>query len=161
MQTRSCLALAVAALAIPLSAETLEGRWKLLSADDVRASGEVVRHPFGAHPAGNIVVQAGYCYLQILNTDAPSFTADSPIGDQMKAGLLASYIAYEGPCAIDAAAGSVTLKIEGAWRPDYVGTEQKRIFHFENGKLIFGTLPNSIRHGDERLTRKLTLERVP
>jgi len=161
MPTLPCLALALAALAVPLSAETLEGRWRLLSADDVRASGEVVRQPFGAHPAGSIVVQGGYCYLQILKTETPSFTADSPVGDQMKAGLLSSYISYEGPCAIDAAAGGVTLKVEGAWRPDYVGTEQKRIFHFENGKLIFGTLPNSIRNGDERLTRRLTLERVP
>jgi hypothetical protein len=156
-----CFVLALAALVLPISAETLEGRWKLLSAEDVRASGEVVRHPFGAHPAGSIVVQGGYCYLQMLNTDTPSFAAEPAVGDQMKATLLSSYIAYEGPCTIDAAAGSVTLKVEGAWRPDYVGTEQKRIFHFENGKLIFGTLPNSIRNGDERLTRKLTLERVP
>jgi hypothetical protein len=78
----------------------------------------------------------------------------------MKAKLLASYIAYEGPCTFDDAAGTVTLKVEGAWRPDYVGNEQKRIFHFENGKLIFGTLPNSIRSGAETFTRKLTLERV-
>jgi Lipocalin-like domain len=159
MTTLRIAALTLAALA-PLSAETLEGRWKLLSAEDVRPSGEVVRQPFGAHPAGAIVVQGGFCYLQILNTDSPSFGTDSPVGDQMKATLLSSYIAYEGPCSVDAAAGSVTLKVEGAWRPDYVGTEQKRIFHFENGKLIFGTLPNTIRSGDERLTRKLTLERV-
>jgi len=159
MPTLSCL-LAISLFALPISAENLEGRWRLLSAEDVRASGEVVRQPFGAHPAGSIVVQAGYCYLQILKTETPSFSADSSIGDQMKAMLLSSYIAYEGFCTVDAAAGSVTLKVEAAWRPDYVGTEQKRIFHFENDKLIFGTLPNSIRNGDERLTRRLTLERV-
>src|SRR5580704_12245577 len=119
---------ALAALALPLSAESIEGRWRLLSAVDVRASGEPVRAPFGEHPAGSIVVAGGYCYLQILNTDAPSFSADPAIGDQMKAKLLSSYIAYEGPCTIDATAGSVTLKVEGAWWPDYVGTEQKRIF---------------------------------
>lgn len=152
--------LALAGLALPLSAETLEGRWRLLNAEDVRASGEVARQPFGAHPAGSIVVQGGYCYLQILNTDTPMFAAEPGVGDQMKAKLLASYIAYEGPCTFDDAAGTVTLKVEGAWRPDYVGTEQKRIFHFENGKLIFGTLPNSIRSGAETFTRKLTLERV-
>jgi hypothetical protein len=55
----------------------------------------------------------------------------------------------------------VAFKVEAAWRPDYVGTDQRRIFHFENGKLIFGTAPNSIRGGTERLTRRLTLERVP
>jgi hypothetical protein len=54
----------------------------------------------------------------------------------------------------------VTLKVEAAWRPDYVGTEQKRFFRLENGKLLFGPAPNSIRSGNEQLTRRLTLERV-
>jgi hypothetical protein len=75
--------------------------------------------------------------------------------------MLSSYIAYSGPCAIDPAAGSVTLKVEAAWRPDYVGTEQKRFFRFENGKLLFGPAPNSMRVGTDTLTRRLTLERVP
>ena len=80
--------------------------------------------------------------------------------EQMKAALLTSYIAYSGSCAIDEAAGKVTLKVEAAWRPDYVGTEQVRFFTFENGRLIFGPAPNSLRSGEERLSRRLTLERV-
>jgi hypothetical protein len=83
------------------------------------------------------------------------------MADQTKATLLSSYIAYSGAVTIDEAQGSVAFKVEAAWRPDYVGTDQRRIFHFENGKLIFGTAPNSIRGGTERLTRRLTLERVP
>jgi hypothetical protein len=55
--------------------------------------------------------------------------------------------------------GSVTLKVEAAWRPDYVGTEQKRYFRFENGKMFFGPAPGSIRTGTDTLTRRLTLER--
>jgi hypothetical protein len=57
------------------------------------------------------------------------------------------------------AEGTVTLKVEAAWRSDYVGTEQKRFFRFENGKLLFGPAANSIRAGGESLTRRLTLER--
>jgi hypothetical protein len=75
--------------------------------------------------------------------------------------LLSSYIAYSGPCVVDDTAGSVTLTVDSAWRPDYVGTEQKRFFKFDNGKLIFGPATGSIRAGDERLTRRLTLERAP
>jgi len=142
------------------SADTIEGRWKLLAAEDVRADGSVARLPWGAHPAGSIVVDRGACYLQIMSTDTPSFDATQPAAEQMKARLLSSYIAYSGPCTIDAAAGSVTLKVEGAWRPDYVGTEQKRFYRFENGKLLFGPSPNSIRASGEQLTRRLTLERV-
>ena len=77
----------------------------------------------------------------------------------MKAGLLSSYIAYSGPCTINEAEGSVTLKVEAAWRPDYVGTEQKRFFRFENGTLLFGPATGSIRAGNETLTRRLTLDR--
>jgi lipocalin-like protein len=145
----------------PPAPPALEGRWKLLAAEDLRADGSVARLPWGAHPVGSIVVDRGACYLQIMSSDTPSLTSASPAGDQMKAALLSSYIAYSGPCAIDAAAGSVTLKVEAAWRPDYVGTEQKRFFRFENGKLLFGPAPNSVRSGNEQLTRRLTLERVP
>src|SRR4051794_6178819 len=142
------------------SAATIEGRWKLLAAEDLRGDGSVARLPWGAHPVGSIVVDRGACYLQIMSSDTPSFAAAQPAGDQMKAALLSSYIAYSGPCSVDAAAGSVTLKVEAVWRPDYVGTEQKRFFRFEQDKLFFGPAPNSIRSGTEQWTRRLTLERV-
>jgi hypothetical protein len=96
-----------------------------------------------------------------MSSDTPSFaSADAAPAAQMKAALLTSYIAYSGPCVVDEKAGSVTLKVDAAWRPDYVGTEQKRFFRFENGRLLFGPAPNSTRAGDERLTRRLTLERL-
>ena len=143
-----------------VNAETIQGRWKLLAAEDIRANGEVVRRPWGLHPVGSIVVQGGACYLQIMSGDTPEFAAGKPIREQMKAALLSSYIAYSGACTINEADGTVSLKVDAAWRPDYVGTDQKRVFHFENGKLLFGTVPNSIRFNSETLTRRLTLERV-
>ena len=144
------------------SAPKLEGRWKLRTAEDLRANGTVARLPWGAHPVGSIVVERGACYLQIMSSDTPSFAPGTatPI-EQMKATLLSSYIAYSGPCTINDAEGSVTLKVDAAWRPDYVGTEQKRFFRFENGVLLFGPVPGSIRAGTEALTRRLTLDRVP
>lgn len=145
---------------MPLAAESLEGRWRLLAAEDLRADGEVGRLPWGPHPIGSIVMEGGWCYLQIMSSDTPDFDNSQPMAEQMKAKLLSSYIAYSGPCTIDNTEGSVTLKVEAAWRPDYVGTRQKRFFRFENGKLLFGPAPNTGRLGAERLTRRLTLERV-
>ena len=142
------------------AADSLGGRWKLLAAEDVRADGSVARLPWGAHPVGTIVVEGGACYVQIMSGDVPAFTSSSPVRDQMKATLLSSYIAYSGPCVVDETTGSVTLKVEAAWRPDYVGTEQVRYFKFENGRLIFGPAQGSIQAGNERLTRRLTLERA-
>jgi len=144
---------------VSVSAETIQGRWKLVAAEDIRTDGSVGRYPWGRHPVGSIVVEGGACYLQIMSSDVPSFTETTSIGQQMKAALLSTYIAYSGPCTINETEGSVTLKVEAAWRPDYVGTEQKRFFRFDNGKLLFGPAPSSIRGGSEPLTRRLTLER--
>jgi hypothetical protein len=141
---------------------SLEGRWKLRAAEDVRADGTVARLPWGEHPVGSIVVDRGACYLQIMSTDTPSFAAGTTTpAEQMAAMLRSSYIAYSGPCRIDEAESSVTLKVEAAWQPNYVGTEQKRFFRFENGVLFFGPATGSIRAGTEQLTRRLTLDRVP
>jgi len=121
----------------------------------------VARLPWGEHPVGSIVVERGACYLQIMSSDTPSFPqGNTAVTEQMKGTLLSSYIAYSGPCTINDAEHSVTLKVEAAWRPDYVGTEQKRFFRFENGVLLFGPAPGSIRAGNDTLTRRLTLDRV-
>ena len=130
-------------------------------AEDLRPDGTVARYPWGKRPVGSIVVEGGWCYVQIMSSDVPSFgSGGAAVGKQMKAALLSTYIAYAGACTNDETAGSVTLKVEAAWRPDYIGTEQKRFFRFENGKLIFGPAPNSIRSGTETLSRRLTLARA-
>jgi cytochrome c556 len=140
---------------------TLEGRWKLRKAEDIRADGTVARLPWGEHPVGSIVVERGACYVQIMSSDTPSFPAGAaPATEQMKAMQLSSYIAYSGPCTINDAEGSVTLKVDAAWQPNYLGTEQKRFFRFENGVLLFGPAQGSLRAGNEALTRRLTLDRV-
>ena len=160
--TNAIIALALFGLSTFANAQTIQGRWKLLAAEDLRADGSVARLPWGKSPVGTIVVQGGHCYVQIMSSDVPSFTAATPgVSEQMSAALLSSYIAYSGPCAIDEAAGKVTLKVEAAWRPNYAGTEQVRFFRFENGKMFFGPATGSMRVGNDTLTRRLTLERVP
>lgn len=140
-------------------AQTIEGRWKLLAAEDLRADGTVARYPWGRNPIGSIVVDRGWCYVQIMSSDVPAFTATPAIGEQMSAMLLSSYIAYSGACTIDDKEGSVTLKVDAAWRPNYVGTEQKRFFRIEQNRMYFGPAPNSMRAEGGNLTRRLTLER--
>jgi hypothetical protein len=156
----SAAAAAPAAPAAPAAAPKIDGRWKLRAAEDVRADGTVARYPWGQRPVGSIVVEGGACYVQIMSSDTPAFTSGSTPGEQMKAALLSSYIAYSGPCTVNEAEGSVTLKVEAAWRPDYVGTEQKRFFRFDHETLLFGPAVGSIKAGNETLTRRLTLDRV-
>ena len=162
MRTLAAL-VALVALVTPASAsaETLAGKWKLVAAEDLRPDGTVARYPWGRHPIGAIVVEGGSCYIQIMSGDVPSFPATAwSVNDQMKASLLSSYIAYTGPCTFDDAAGTTTMKVEAAWRPDYVGTQQTRFYRFDGHKMLYGPAPNSIRGGPESLTRRLTLERL-
>lgn len=152
--------LVVLAIATSASAQTIEGRWKLVAAEDLRADGRVARYPWGRNPIGSIVVERGFCYVQIMSSDVPNFSVGTaPVGEQMRNALLSTYIAYSGACIVDEKEGSVTLKVDAAWRPDYVGTEQKRFFRFEKDKMFFGPAPNSIRAEGGNLTRRLTLER--
>lgn len=154
-----CLMIA-AGTAAAARAQGIEGRWKLIAAEDLRADGTVARYPWGRNPVGSIVVDRGWCYVQIMSGDVPAFTAAAPgTGEQMAAMLVSSYIAYSGACTIDDQEGSVTLKVGAAWRPDYVGTEQKRFFRIEKNRMFFGPAPNSMRAEGGNLTRRLTLER--
>jgi hypothetical protein len=149
-----------AACVAPVSAETLQGKWRLKAAEDLRADGTVARLPWGPRPVGVIIVEGGSCFVQIMSSDMPNFSVPATsTNEQMKAALLSSYIAYTGPCTFDDAAGTTTMKVEAAWRPDYVGTSQTRFYRFEGDKLLYGPAPNSIRSGSELLTRRLTLER--
>lgn len=156
----ACTVLLALALSAPVSGETLKGRWKIVAAEDLRADGTVARLPWGPHPIGSIVVEGGSCYVQIMSSDVPSFGATSPsVNEQMKASLLSSYIAYTGPCTFDDAAGTTTMKVEAAWRPDYVSTSQTRFYRFEGNKMLYGPAQGSIKVGAESLTRRLTLVR--
>src|SRR5262245_28362479 len=92
-------------LAAPAAAQSIQGRWKVVAAEDLRADGTVARLPWGKNPLGSIVVEGGSCYVQIMSGDVASFVPDKPVGDQMTAMLLSSYISYTGPCTINDAEG--------------------------------------------------------
>jgi hypothetical protein len=144
---------------VDAAAQGIEGRWKLLAAEDLRADGTVARYPWGRNPVGAIVVEGGSCYVQIMSSDVPSFKGNTPMNEQMRSMLLSSYIAYSGPCTVNTTEGSVTLKVDAAWRPNYVGTEQKRFFKIEGNRMFFGPAPNSMTTEGGPLSRRLTLER--
>ena len=64
---KALTAVLMLALSTSASAETIQGRWKLVAAEDMRADGSVARYPWGMHPVGSIVVEGGSCYLQIMS----------------------------------------------------------------------------------------------
>src|SRR5512134_2558204 len=97
-------------------AQGIEGRWRLVAAEDLNADGSVGRYPWGRAPVGSIVVQDGACYLQIMSSDVPSFPpGQTSTVEQMSQTLFSNNISYTGPCTIDEATGRVDLKVQAAW----------------------------------------------
>lgn len=176
------VALLLSTLSTPAAAQTaqtLEGRWKMIAAEDVRADGTVGRLPWGKNVVGQIIIQDGWLYLQIMSGDVASFPAGKgPVGEQMKAAVLNTYVSYTGAISsINEAEGVVTFKVAAGSQPGNVGTEQKRPFRLADGKLFFGpgakipvVKPDTTREipvgnnpadrTGETLTRRLTLVRA-
>ena len=64
---------ALLALSNPAASQTIQGRWKLTAAEDLRADGTVAPPPVGRASGRMDRRQDGSCYLQIMSTDVPSF----------------------------------------------------------------------------------------
>ena len=133
-----CLSAVCLRLALSRSLlQTIEGRWKLLAAEDIRADGSVARYPWGRSPVGSIVVERG-CLLHPDHVERHAVVRRRRRADRRahEGGAALHLHRVFGACTIDEREGSVVLKVEAAWRPDYVGTEQKRFFRFDSGRLI-------------------------
>jgi hypothetical protein len=134
------------------SATSVVGNWTLTAADDLKADGTRVP-AYGANPVGLLFFGADGRYsVQIFRSDRVPFAS----GDKRR-GTAAEYEAatlgmssHFGRYAVDAAAGTITFKIEAASFPNWNGTEQKRPFTLSGDELEWrvpatpsGTIPIS------------------
>ena len=149
----------------PAMGQGMEGRWKLMAAEDLRADGTVGRYNWGPSPVGSIVIENGVCFFQMMAGEVPAFPkGETTTVEQMKAKLSSSYLAYSGPCTIDQT-GKMTITIAAASVPDYA-SPQIRHARVAGDTLFFGPTDRvlasppwaSVPEG--QLIRRLRLERV-
>ncbi len=149
--------LAVAAQPVLAGDRTpVQGAWKLVSYDvEVQATGEKFP-PMGKHPAGYVVFTPEARVWFVLTGDGrrPGKTAEE------KAALLDSLVAYTGTYRVEG--DKWITKVEVAWNPEWVGTEQSRSFKVDGDRLQVLTpwrvMPN---WADKGMTRSIiTFERV-
>ena len=152
-------------LAQPVLGQGMEGRWRLVAAEDLRADGTVGRYNWGPGPVGSIVIQDGACCFQMMVGVVPAFPeGETSTVEQMKGRLSSSYLAYSGPCVIDST-GKMTITIAGASVPEYA-SPQIRYARVVGDTLFFGptervlTSPPWAGVGEGQLVRRLRLERV-
>jgi hypothetical protein len=112
-------------------APEIVGAWRLVSMVRVDSAGREVPY-WDDRPAGLIIYTAdGHMAAQLYDTrrfrSGDRWDATSP---EVARAVVAGSVAYFGTYLLDRAAGTVTHNVEGAMRPDWVGTALVRAFKF-------------------------------
>lgn len=154
------IALAVCVLAARTvyaeEAPKVQGLWKLVSYEvEQQSTGEKVP-AMGKNPTGYVVFMPEGRVFFVLTGDGrkPAKTTEE------KAELLSTLVAYTGTYRVEG--DKWTTKVEVAWNPEWVGTEQTRAFKIEGNRLQVLTpwriMPN---WADKGMTRSIiTFERA-
>jgi hypothetical protein len=128
--------------------DQVTGFWKLVSyVVEVQATGQT-EPVMGQHPTGYVNFSREGRVMFILTGEGrkPAKTAEE------RAGLLATLVAYTGTYRIEG--DKWITKVDVAWNPEWVGTEQARNFKIEDERLHVLTpwrvMPNWPEKGMQR-----------
>jgi hypothetical protein len=142
-------------------AEKFVGAWRLVSTEFRAEDGTLGESPYGAESQGLLMYDAqGAMSAQLGRKHRQSFTiADRKAGtpEELKAAF-ESYQAYCGHYAIDEREQVVTHTVTLSLLPNWVGTEQRRYYKFEDRRLILRTPPMTI--GGKPMTGELVWEKI-
>jgi hypothetical protein len=145
----------------PLSAQsTLVGTWRLVAMESRGPSGDV-QYPMGRDVSGQLIYDsAGNVSLHLMRPGRPNFASgDRARGtDAETRAAFVGYLAYFGRYTVDTARRTVTHEITGSTFPNWVGTQQQRIYAIEGDRLTITT--PSMRAAGTELTSVLVWERV-
>jgi Lipocalin-like domain len=123
-------------------AKDLVGTWVLVSAT-VDHDG-TKSEPFGPHPNGLLMFdRGGHFSLVAVRPDLPGIASNNRTSGTAEENrrIVRGTIAYFGTYTVSEADRMFTLHVEGATFPNWVGTDQKRIYTI-NGDQLRYTNPN-------------------
>jgi hypothetical protein len=116
----------------------LTGGWQLVLWTTFHADG-TKDYPFGTDAVGQIMYSAdGHMSCHLMRTDRPLFGKPSvyQVSDEELGASMRSYSGYFGRYSIDAMAGVITHHVDGAWYPDWIGSDQPRRYAFSGDRLF-------------------------
>ena len=125
-----------------LHAGALVATWRLVSWEEVAAGG--VSHPMGADAVGYLAYDAGgRMSVQVMRRGRSGLAADgvAEVRADVMRDVLGGYLAYAGSYVVDAAAGTVTHRIDCALLPAQVGTELTRWCEIDGTRLTLFLSP--------------------
>jgi hypothetical protein len=123
-----------------LAAIALVGTWKVVdyTATDP-ATGEV-KHPFGMNPIGTAIYTAGgQMSVLVAGSHRVPSTGTGAKRAEERAELFDGMYSYTGSYTLRG--DTVTIHIDSAWQPDWVGTDKARTVKLEHGILSIVTAP--------------------
>jgi Lipocalin-like domain len=136
---RSLVVLTAALLAVTAATahadDSLVGAWKLVLLYTEDGQTHQRTATYGEHPTGGIVFTSTGRYVAIATADdrKPAITTAE------QAAAFRSMIAYAGQWRVDG--DRFIVRVDVAWNPTWVGTEQVRFWKIENGKLAIVSAP--------------------
>ena len=124
--------------ALAQAAKELVGTWMLVSVTIDR--GGTKSEPFGPNPKGLLVFdKVGRMSLVITRADLPKIAANSPFGGTAKENkaIAQGSIAYFGTYTVREEDRVFVVHVEAGTFPNWVGTDQKRIFVIAGDQLKY------------------------
>ena len=117
------------------------GVWKVVDYTATDPITGAVKHPFGESPIGSAIYTAnGHMSILVAGSHrVPSATVAGPKRAQERADLLDGMYAYAGTYTVKG--DQVTIHIESAWIPDWVGTDKARTLKLDHDVLSIVTAP--------------------
>ena len=139
----------------------LVGSWRLVSYEGRSADGRLTLD-YGPTPLGQLMYDGGgRMSLHLMKPDRKRFDSGDflrPTPDELREAF-DGYFGYYGRYSVDEKAGVVTHHVEGAAYPNYIGTDQRRLFKLEGDRLILQTPPE--RAGGTDITYSIVWQREP
>jgi hypothetical protein len=120
-----------------MNAQDLVGTWRLRTWRNVGSDGSVVE-PLGERPVGYIFYNRDrYMSVAIMaGKRAPYRDPDLFGGNaEERSGAISTYLSYSGPYELLPEQNAVIHHVEVCSFPNWVGTDQKRLFRFEGNRL--------------------------
>ena len=116
----------------------LIGWWQLVSFEEREANGKII-HPYGEHPAGLLVYDAGgRMSVQVMRRDRRIMSTDdlNEVAPGELKSAIEGFTAFFGRYEVDEKAGIITHMVEGHVLPNSVGKSLKRRFELAADRLV-------------------------
>jgi lipocalin-like protein len=124
-----CGLLMAATPAIGDEKSQIVGTWQLLSWMNEFQDGSDPRPMYGNNPTGYIIFTAEGRFMTIIEAEGRK----APQTDEDRAAAFRSLVAYTGMYRLED--DKLTIRVDSAWTPAWVGTEQTRLFKLNGDRL--------------------------